>query len=309
MGRIKEKSQSGLPPPINSETDNGDMQAVTKAWQINAKKYAKEVQNPESAGARLREEVLYPVLFSMIGDVRDKKVLDAGCGPGVVACMLQRQGADIYGVDVVQDFLDQTQKSWLACNYPGNEEIASAKRKDVERRFEYSDITECIRFNDETFDIVVSNLVLMWVPDIKKPAQEFFRVLKLGGKAVVAILHPMTSNAFTNQENPKNPIMVLDKSSTNGVHDRMINHVSGPFPFFQRPTADYVRAFYNAGFIVKPFEEVVAPEDYPDYSRHVFPEFMIFEFQKPPEALSVENNGETIYSFPRTNQPKQLAGA
>lgn len=304
MGRIEEL-QSGLPPPINSEKDEGwrSRAAAIRAWQRNPKQYTEAIQNPDSSGARLREAVLYPALFNVIGDVGDKKVLDAGCGPGVVACMLQGQGADIYGVDVVQDFLDQTQRSWLACNYPDNGKTTSSKRKEAKRRFKYSDLTERIRFSRETFDVVVSNLVLMWVPDIKKPAQEFLRVLKPGGKAVIAILHPSTSLAYIDRRNPKNPISILDKSPLNGVHNRMISHVCGPFPFFQRSISEYQRTFQDAGFIVRAGIEPLAPVDFQDYARQLFPEFMIFEFQKPAEALSVQNNGETVYSFPRTNQP------
>src|SRR5207249_10557943 len=47
-----------------------------------------------------------PAMLGLLGDVAGKRVLDAGCGPGLYAEELLRRGATIVGLDQSPDMID-----------------------------------------------------------------------------------------------------------------------------------------------------------------------------------------------------------
>jgi 2-polyprenyl-3-methyl-5-hydroxy-6-metoxy-1,4-benzoquinol methylase len=50
-------------------------------------------------GDLIRQYLLNPALFALLGDVQDTAILDAGCGQGYLARMLARQGARVTGIE------------------------------------------------------------------------------------------------------------------------------------------------------------------------------------------------------------------
>ena len=91
-----------------------------------------------------------------------ERILDVGCGDGVLTADLMRSGATIVGVDSSANFV-------TACK---------AKGLDV-RLASGEDLT----FNDE-FDAVFSNAALHWMPRAAEVAQGVVRALKPGGRFV-----------------------------------------------------------------------------------------------------------------------------
>ena len=91
---------------------------------------------------------------------RDLKILDAGCGPGVMLPTLAKYG-DVVGVDMSDDAL----------------QFAKKRGKVVKGNI------MSLKFKDETFDLVICMDVLYhtWVDDETKALKEFNRVLKKGG--------------------------------------------------------------------------------------------------------------------------------
>ena len=50
-------------------------------------------------GDLTRQYLLNPTIFALLGDVRGKTILDAGCGQGYLCRLLARKGASVTGVE------------------------------------------------------------------------------------------------------------------------------------------------------------------------------------------------------------------
>jgi ubiquinone/menaquinone biosynthesis C-methylase UbiE len=93
------------------------------------------------------------------------RVLDAGCGPGYVAACANLLGADVEGIDFSQGMIDE------------------AKEQFPHLEFTLADVEDLPAF-DQSFDVLLSNIVLFHVTDPARAMSEARRVLKPGGRFV-----------------------------------------------------------------------------------------------------------------------------
>src|SRR6266566_3444779 len=105
-----------------------------------------------------------------------EQVLDVGCGTGTLAIEVARRvgrAGRVAGVD------------------PGIQQIARARSKAARRTLPIDfqiGVIEHLPFSDQTFDVVLSTLMMHHVPDSLKSQglSEIARVLKPGGRLVIA---------------------------------------------------------------------------------------------------------------------------
>lgn len=95
-----------------------------------------------------------------------KKVLEVGCGTGLVLQRIERFASEAKGIDLS----------------PGMLEHAKARGLDVRE----ADCTQ-LPFDDESFDVACSFKVLAHVPDFQAALAEMVRVVKPGGHIVVDV--------------------------------------------------------------------------------------------------------------------------
>jgi SAM-dependent methyltransferase len=115
-----------------------------------------------------------PATLSLLPDVEGLQVLDAGCGPGVYAQWLADHGAEVVAFDLS----------------PKMVYFARQRLRGRGRVFR-ADITRPLdMLADETFDLVISALVLDYVRDWGPVFCEFGRVLRPGGHLVFSAGHP-----------------------------------------------------------------------------------------------------------------------
>jgi SAM-dependent methyltransferase len=115
-----------------------------------------------------------PATLSLIPSVKDKRVLDAGCGPGVYTEWLVYHGAQVVAVDVSPRMIA------LAKKRVGSK--ATFLMMDIGQPFD--------QFQDASFDLVVSTLVLDYIEDWGSVFKEFSRLLVRGGCLVFSVGHP-----------------------------------------------------------------------------------------------------------------------
>ena len=117
----------------------------------------------------LEKEIVFQLATPQAGE----KALDLGCGTGIYSIWLARKGLNVTGVDISANML----------------EIAKEKAASVPLPidFVHSDIHR-LPFEDETFDLVVANIVFEFVENPKQVLQEGLRVLKRGGRFVCGFI-------------------------------------------------------------------------------------------------------------------------
>ncbi len=109
-----------------------------------------------------------------------ERILDAGCGTGIVArTVAARLGpkAKVIGVDLNGGM------------------IAEARRQDSDRAVSWkTGALEELAFDDGTFDLILSQQVLQFVPDRAQALEQLHRVLAPGGRLVFALLREIDFN-------------------------------------------------------------------------------------------------------------------
>ena len=107
--------------------------------------------------------------------LQDKEVLDVGCGTGILSIFALEQGASkVVCGDQSEYMLNQCRMKAAAQNY-------SPDQIDV-RQLD----AESLPFSDNSFDTVISSMVLGIVPDQYKVVAEMFRVLRPGGNVAIS---------------------------------------------------------------------------------------------------------------------------
>lgn len=142
-------------------------------WRRIGPEYARALD--DGAGAYIRN-CLRAELWSMLGDVSGQRVLDIGCGEGWLTAELASAGASVVGIDGSSTLLQEAARScphaWL-----------------IEH-----DLLAGLPPFGEQFDLAVSSMVLMDLPDLEPLLADLARVLLPEGRFVFAILHPCFFN-------------------------------------------------------------------------------------------------------------------
>ncbi len=105
-------------------------------------------------------------ILNFLGELKDKKVLDLGCGKGRLAKILIGKGASVTGVDLSEKLLEVASRNVIGANFI----VGSA--------------TE-LPLADDSFDFIICVEVLEHVPNYKKAVEEMMRVLKKNGKIII----------------------------------------------------------------------------------------------------------------------------
>lgn len=205
-----------------------------------------------------------PAVLALAGDVRGRRVLDAGCGPGLYAQELVARGAVVVGVDCSEAML-----------------VLARERLGDAARLLPADLDEPLPFADGCFDLVVCALAIHHVRDRTATLQEFLRVLAPGGRTVLSTHHP-TSDWLRKGGSYFELRQEEDVWSLEGC--------SFTARFWREPLSALCAAVAAAGFLIERLVEPLPaasmrerwPEDWEKLQRE--PGFLVLRLVKPPVA-------------------------
>lgn len=219
-------------------------------WNAAAAQYEEDTQGGRHGWRQ--ERIISPALLRLLGEVAGQHILDAGCGPGWLSVLLAQRGAHVAGVDGAEQMLARARQR--------------AAEASLSVTFVRADLRATLPLPDRSFDGIVSNMVLMDVPEVSTAFAEFRRLLRPTGRLVVAITHPLSLWRWTRDDTGRKLYKAVDDYLT--VRSIM-EELWGPTRCYHRPLSWYVEALASAGFVidalVEPTPEGMARDANTDY--------------------------------------------
>ena len=126
-----------------------------------------------AGGDALHINCIDPIIQKYIGNTSQKNVVDLGCGNGYLFHKLSA-GTKYIGVDSANALLAK----------------ANGRTKNLSARFVHADITKSVPLDAGIADVVISNMVLQYLPDLSLLRKNVLKLLKSNGIFVVIIDHP-----------------------------------------------------------------------------------------------------------------------
>ncbi len=193
-----------------------------------------------------------PATLSLLPDVKNRRVLDAGCGPGIYSEWLLKHDAQVVAVDASLKMVE------LAKQRLGG--AAEVRQADLGKPLDF--------LEDSSFDVVLSPLVLDYVEDWRGTFAECYRILRPGGHFIFSLSHPFSDYLYYKSNNYYETELV-------GSEWRGFAAVRVHMPSFRRPLGALLNPLLEAGFHLegivepKPTEEFkeADPKHYEELSR------------------------------------------
>jgi SAM-dependent methyltransferase len=179
-----------------------------------------------------------PAVLSMLPDLDGRRVLDAGCGPGLYAEELVARGAAVVACDASAEMV----------------RLARARlgdRSDIR----VHDLNDPLDFvPPDSIDVVVCALVWHYVDNRVGALREFLRVLRSDGTVVISCDHP--TNAW---------LRLGGSYFDVGAKAEHWTSLDVTFPSWRLPLTTLCGEFADAGFVI---ERLLEPQPAADTRRY-----------------------------------------
>ena len=213
-----------------------------------------------------------PALLSLLPDLKNKTVLDLGCGAGSHCFEFAKDGAaKVVGVDISKKMLEV------------------AEKENHHPKITYLNMPmENINGLNEQFDLVVSSLALHYVKDFRKLVADVFNLLNNNGVFIFSQEHPLNTcfsgeNRWTKDEMGKKLFANISNYSSDGERES-VWFVDG-VKKYHRTFSTLVNTLIEIGFAIEKMIEPIPTEEmlekYPDYKDLLHkPDFLIVRARK-----------------------------
>ena len=250
------ESPAGPDFSVRLAEDDGRPAAGANDYDSFAEAYTAETEANLINGYYMR-----PAVLDLAGDVAGRRILDAGCGSGPLSAALRDRGAVVTGLDASAGML-QLARRRLG---PGADLILA-------------DLGSPLPFPDAAFDDVIACLVLHYLQDWTAPLAELRRVLKPGGRLIVAVDHPYAIDLMQRQAGREPDYF----ATSNRTEEWTMRGHTALMSFWTRPLHAMTDAFTAAGFriavISEPPPAPGARERFPEMLAGIPPAFLAFLF-------------------------------
>ena len=242
-----------------TDTDGG--------WEASANAWITDIGAHGDFGRRY---VLDPIMLPRARARSPRHALDVGCGEGRFCRMLKQHGVSAIGID------------------PTPSLIAAARARDPGGTYLEAQ-AECLPFPDASFDLVVSYLSLIDIPDVHAAIRGMVRVLQPGGTLLIANLTSFNTacgdTGWLKDKNGQRLFYPLDNYL--GERGMWVEYRGIRVLNYHRPMSVYMRALLDAGLRLVYFDEPLptaeAPAEIAANYRRV-PWFLVMEWLRPASA-------------------------
>lgn len=174
-----------------------------------------------------------PATLSLLPEVKGRRVLDAGCGPGIYSELLIERGSEVVAIDASPKMIALAQQRL-------------GEKADIHQ----ADLSKPLPLDSSSFDLVLSALVMDYIEDWSATFAEFHRVLRPAGRFVFSIQHPFFDyRDFGSNNYYATELVGCEWKGFDGVRVYM--------PSFRRPLSAALNTLIEAGFEI---ERIVEPQ-------------------------------------------------
>ncbi|SFL35088.1 class I SAM-dependent methyltransferase [Shimia haliotis] len=235
---------------------------MTDGWNTSAQAW---ITSQGEDGDFSRQHVLDAPMLARVVAAAPTDVLDLGCGEGRFCRKLARLAGTVTGIDPTQALITHA-RALGGARY----ETAFAK---------------ALPFADHSFDMTVAYLSLIDIPDIPAALTETHRVLRPGGRLLIANLNPWTTSSQAHGYPEKNA-----DGSTTLIMDHYLDCFASWAEWddiriqnWHRPLSFYMTELLAAGFQLTHFDEPKATGGGRAETYNRAPYLHLMEWQKPDQ--------------------------
>ncbi|NVO04364.1 MAG: class I SAM-dependent methyltransferase [Bacteroidetes bacterium] len=221
-----------------------------------AKEYHDWIAYRENKSSKYWQQI-FPVIEKMVGNIGGEKILDYGCGDGIVANYFAQKGAYVFGVDINKDLIEYAQAHFNLANF----EIIE-------------DSDDNLKNINNHFDKILSSVVFQYIENIDSPLGQMHKLLKNNGQLIVAMPHPLKSTENNLVYVNGKWLLQISDYYMNGARERKFGSDHGD-KIYHRNFSEIVNMFQRNMFHIneivetKPSEEdlLIRPERIIDLHR------------------------------------------
>ena len=222
-----------------------------------------------------RRDLLDPLILELLGELKNQRVLDAGCGDGYLSRKLARQGASVTGVEVAEAMLKFA--------------VADEARNSLGIVYYHGSICAMPFLPSESFDTAITNNVMQDVEDHRAAVSELARVLKPRGMYLHVINHPcfaMPGTGWVRDEKGTRLYRKVDYYFKRGPFLAEWRTAAGmePTVTWHRTVGDVINVLIGAGLSIAQVIEPEPPESWRDNPRindaFRIPDFLVLVCRK-----------------------------
>jgi SAM-dependent methyltransferase len=236
---------------------------MTNGWNESASSWITDIGTEGDFG---RKFVLDPPMMERVTGKGYRRALDVGCGEGRFCRMLNALGIQAIGIDPTEALIEH---AWQQ-DPNGDYHIGRAEK---------------LEFADSSYDLVISYLSMIDIPDIGKAIAEMTRVLEHGGTLLIANLTSFNTAgqpAGWSADADGQPRFCIDHYMDERVE--WVRWRGIRIHNWHRPLSTYMSLLLNQGLELRHFAEptpIPSADPARAESHRRVPYFLIMEWHKP----------------------------
>lgn len=234
----------------------------TSNWDRVAKEYDELVGD---SGDFHHKTYINPVVLGILGNVKNRNILDLACGQGYFSKILHAKGAHVVGIDISEKLI----------------QTAEEKFGELGIKFLVRDAANMEGVASNQFEYVICNMSFHDIEHVSETIDEISRVIQIGGKLVFSIPHPWTHIGKTVKDGEDYYLRLEKYKSVMEIENKLYGDKG--IVSYHRPLEYYVKKLTDHKFEITNFVEIcsehaqgerIQDKSYLEYKKE-FPSFLV----------------------------------
>ncbi|RDW17673.1 class I SAM-dependent methyltransferase [Oceanobacillus chungangensis] len=227
--------------------------------------FFKEYISLRESGVTFNDFVEQPAIKSAISTLKEKSILDLGCGTGHFAKYCIENGASkVMGVDISRNMIEQ------------------AKKENGHEKIEYiCTPIEDLELHNQKFELIISSLAIHYIEDYSKLIVKVRSLLNKNGEFIFSTEHPIVTarkemNNWVKDGSGNKLHWALDDYQEEGKREEHW-YIDGVIKY-HRTISTLINTLIDNGFIV---EKIIEPQSIPSGLEQMSKLELINEERRP----------------------------